>query len=348
MTAPHCALPGAERPLVAAPMAGGPSTPELVAAVAHAGGWGFLAGGYRDADGLASQIAALRAAAVTHFGVNLFVPTPVPVDPAAYARYAARLADDAARHGVDAPATTAPEDDDDAWRAKLDLLVADPVPVVSFTFGVPEPGVVADLQRAGSAVLVTVTTEAEARAGAAAGADGLVAQGVDAGGHSGTHAPAVMPAGVGAAELTRAATAATGLPVVATGGVAGPDDVRALLDAGAETVAVGTLLLRADEAGTSATHRDALVDPRFDHTVVTHAFTGRPARALANDFVARHHDDAPLGYPALHHLTRPLRAAAARAGDPQGVHLWAGTGFRAAPTGPAAGIVDELLATSRR
>lgn len=339
-------LLGCERPLVAAPMAGGPSTPELVAAVAGAGGCGVLAGGYRDADGLAEQVAAVRAAGVTAFGVNLFVPTPVPVDADAYARYAARLAPDARRHGLEAPSETPPADDDDHWDAKLDLLRREPVPLVSFTFGIPAPEVIADLRRAGSTVLITVTTEDEARDAAAAGADGLVAQGATAGGHSGVHHPTLAAPTVGTADLTARVGAATGLPVVAAGGVAGPDDVRALLTAGAVAVAVGTLLLRRDEAGTSATHREALADPRLDRTVITHAFTGRPARALANDFVARHHAAAPLGYPALHHLTRPLRAAAARAGDPDLVHLWAGTGFRAARTGPAAALVDELLATS--
>jgi nitronate monooxygenase len=109
-------------------------------------------------------------------------------------------------------------------------------------------------------------------------------------------------------------------------------------------VAVGTLLLRCDEAGTSETHRAALGDPRFARTVVTRAFTGRPARALANTFTDRHDKQAPLGYPALHHLTRDLRAAAGRAGNPEMLHLWAGTGYRNAGTGPAAGIIAELAA----
>ncbi len=118
------------------------------------------------------------------------------------------------------------------------------------------------------------------------------------------------------------------------GGVDGPSRVRQLLAAGAEAVAVGTLLLRTDESGASATHRAALADPRFTRTVITHAFTGRPARGLHNGFIERHEKRAPYGYPALHHLTRGLRAAAAAEGDADRVHLWAGTGFRSAPTGP--------------
>ncbi|MGW5672064.1 nitronate monooxygenase, partial [Micromonospora sp. NPDC003776] len=126
--------------------------------------------------------------------------------------------------------------------------------------------------------------------------------------------------------------------------VAGPADVRAALTAGATAVLVGTLLLRAAESGTSRTHRDALADPHRDATVVTRAFTGRPARALRNAFTDRYDADAPLGYPAVHHLTRPLRVAAAQAGDADRLHLWAGTGWRAARAAPAAEIVAELTA----
>ena len=107
-------------------------------------------------------------------------------------------------------------------------------------------------------------------------------------------------------------------------------------------MAVGTLLLCTDESGASRTHRDALADPGFPGTVVTRAFTGRPARALRNRFVDEHDATAPAGYPAIHHLTRRLRQAAAAAGDPHGVHLWAGTGFRSATTGPARDVIGRL------
>ncbi|MEV0461230.1 nitronate monooxygenase, partial [Catellatospora methionotrophica] len=114
--------------------------------------------------------------------------------------------------------------------------------------------------------------------------------------------------------------------------------------AGADAVSVGTVLLRSDEAGTSAVHRAALTDPARTGTVITHAFTGRPARALRNGFIDEHGEHAPYGYPAVHHLTTGLRRAAAAAGDAERVHLWAGTGYRRAATGPAAAIVTGLAA----
>ena len=132
------------------------------------------------------------------------------------------------------------------------------------------------------------------------------------------------------------------MPIIAAGGLATAADVAAVLSAGADAVAVGTVLLRADEAGTSATHRAAIADPARTGTVRTHAFTGRPARGLRNDFTDRYAGVAPLGYPAVHHLTRPMRAAAAAAGDPERVHLWAGTGYRAATAEPAATILRRL------
>lgn len=331
---------GTGLPVVAAPMAGGPSTVALASAVTDAGGFAFLPAGYLPADGFAAVLTEARAAG-RPFGVNLFVPQPGALPVEAYDGYRAELADEAAALGVDLPAE--PRHDDDAWPAKLDLLVADPVPFVSLTFGLPPHADIARLRAAGSRVLATVTTADEARAAEEAGVDGLVVQGAAAGGHSGTFDPR-RPIGLEpTADVVRAVRAVTALPVVAGGGVDGPEAVTALLAAGAEAVAVGTLLLRATEAGTTPTHRAALADPAFTGTVVTHAFTGRPARALRNEFVERHGASAPYGYPELHHLTRDLRRAAAAAGDPHRLHLWAGTGWRAARERPAGEIVRALV-----
>ncbi|WP_418064477.1 nitronate monooxygenase [Pimelobacter simplex] len=332
-------------PLVAAPMAGGASTPALAAAVGAAGGFAFWPAGYLSAEAFAADLATARAGAAAtgrSFGVNLFVPQEGAIEPAAFAAYAAAIRAEAEALGVVLP--DEPRHDDDAWRAKVDLLLATPVPVVSLTFGLPDRADIAALRRAGTQVLATVTTADEARAAEEAGVDGLVVQGPGAGGHSGTFDPRRPVADGPTADVVHAVRAVSALPLVAGGGVDGSAAVRALLDAGAEAVAVGTLLLRATEAGTSATHRAALGDPAYLRTTVTHCFTGRPARALANGFVARHHGAAPYGHPELHHLTRDLRRAAARAGDPERLHLWAGTGYRAAREAPAATIVSELAA----
>lgn len=329
-----------ELPIVAAPMAGGPTTVGLCRAVADAGAFPFLAGGYLTPSALAEQIEELRAH-TDSFGVNLFVPSPGPVDRAAVTAYAQRLAPEAEDRGVDLPAE--PIHDDDHFGEKFDLLLADPVPVVSFTFGLPTAQAVEALHAVRSRVIVTVTSAEEAGRAAAVGVDALIVQGPDAGGHSAILDPRATPdESIGTARRVREVRQVLDLPVIAAGGVDGPEAARALLTAGADAVAVGTLLLRTDEAGTSDVHRAALADPTFTETTLTRAFTGRPARALVNDFVRRHDADAPSAYPAVHHLTAPLRNAAKAAADPQGVHLWAGTGWRAARTGPAAEVIRQL------
>jgi nitronate monooxygenase len=330
---------GADLPVIAAPMAGGPSTPELVVAAAQAGGLGFLAGGYKTADALAEQIRRTREHNVA-FGVNLFAPNAVPVAEDAYRRYAGALRAEADRYGLTLPEE--PIEDDDHWTDKIDLLTFDPVPWVSFTFGIPGPAVIDALRRAGSTVLQSVTSAAEARRAAESGADALIVQAPAAGGHSATLTPSRPPACVPLPELVAAVRRAVALPVVAAGGIGGDDEVVAALNAGADAVMVGTVLLRTHESGASAPHKAALVDPAFTGTTVTRAFTGRPARALRNDFIERYDAVAPAGYPALHHLTGPLRKAATAAGDTRLIHLWAGTAHRRARAESAAETLARL------
>lgn len=329
-------------PLAAAPMAGGPSTVGLARSVAAAGAFPSLAAGYQTPERLAGEIDAVRSF-TDEFGVNVFVPGPSVHDADALRRFAQALQPVAEQFGVAIP--TAPiQHDRDHWEEKLDQLIHDPVPVVSFTFSLPAAREVAALRNAGTRTLATVTSVAEAKAAHAIGVDGLVVQGWAAGGHSATHDPSREIAAVATEDLVRAIRAAIDLPVSAAGGVDGPEAVQRLLLAGAETVTVGTLLLRADESGASAAHKNALADRRFTTTAISAAYTGRPARGLRNRFMEQFDDLATIGYPAVHHLTRQIRQAAANAGDPEWLHLWAGTGYRAASTGPAARILARLAA----
>ncbi|TLP66291.1 nitronate monooxygenase [Microbispora triticiradicis] len=331
---------GVSAPVLAAPMAGGPGTPALVVAAARAGGLGFLAGGYKDAGALGEQIDQVRAGEVP-FGVNLFAPNPLPVDPAEFRRYARTIAPEGQAYGLDLLAAEAVEDDDH-WSDKIELLLSRPVPVVSFTFAVPHPAVVRALRAAGTLVVQTVTSPAEALQAAEAGADMLVVQASAAGGHSGTFTPRRTPADVPLPRLLGEVAGRVSLPLIGAGGLATPADVVRALGAGAAAAMVGTVLLLADESGTSLPHKDALAGAADRGTVVTRAFTGRPARALRNRFTDRYGDLAPFGYPALHHLTGPMRRAAAAARDPERINLWAGTGHHHATPEPAARILRRL------
>jgi nitronate monooxygenase len=330
---------GTELPVVAAPMAGGPTTPALVLAASAAGSAGFLAGGYKTPEALAAEIAEVRAT-TGQYGVNLFAPSPVPIDRASYAAYRELLLPLAERYAVELPAE--PVEDDDAWQAKIDVLVDAAPPVVSFTFGLPDPVSVARLKRAGCLLMQTVTSADEARTAREARLDGLAVQSADAGGHWGTLTPKRPPERLPLPDLVRAARAMAELPVIAAGGIGSSADVRAALDAGAEAVAIGTMLLLAPEAGTNAAHRAGLTGQDRGDQLTTTAFTGRPAGALRNEFLTAYDGRAPLGYPALHHLTSPIRKAATAAGNPEHVNLWAGTGHRNIEARPAGEILKGL------
>jgi nitronate monooxygenase len=331
-------------------MAGGASRPELAAAVSAAGGLGFLAAGYKSVEAARTEITRLRTLSGGPFGVNLFLPQPPPADPAAVGRYGRSLAAEETRY--QAPLGDPDQGSDDAYDAKVALLLDDPVPLVSFTFGCPDPGTLAAFARVGTLTVVTVTTVDEALAAWRAGADALCVQGVEAGGHQGTHRDAADPAadgrGIGLLALLSEVREAVPLPLVAAGGLMRGSQVAAVLAAGASAAQLGTAFLACPESGAHALHKQALTDPGFAGTVLTRAFSGRPARGLVNRFILEHGGAAPAAYPQVHHLTSGLRRAAAAAGDPQGMALWAGQGHRLArplPAGELVGLLaDELAA----
>ncbi len=321
-------------------MAGGPTTPELVAAVGDAGGLGLLAAGYLTAAAFAAQLDELAALSGAPFGVNLFLPSPRRGDPAALAAYAERLRPLAARFGTE---PGAPRWDDDDLEAKLDVICARRPAVVTFTFAAPETAMVTRVREATGAVVgATVTSAGEARAAWDAGADLLVAQGVEAGGHRGTFDDDDTP-GLPLLELLALVRQEVpDAPLVATGGLVDTHDIRHAMAAGADAVQLGTAFLLTPEAGTNPAHRAALRDPHLDRTRLTRAFTGRTARGLDNA-MARDPYGAPAAYPEVHHLTRPLRAAAAAVGDLETPHFWAGTRHAAITDESAGALVARLL-----
>lgn len=328
-------------PLVGAPMAGGPSTPALAAAVSEAGGLGFLAGGYRTAGQLAEEITAARAATGGPIGVNLFVPQPSGADVVLLDEYAELLDPLAEYYGVRLGLPRF--GDDDCWPEKLQVIADLRPTVVSFTFGAPSPDDIETLRALRILTMVTVTSAYEAGIALGHGAEVLVVQGPKAGGHRGTFAPEVHP-GTDSLEdlLSEIGHAHPHVPLVAAGGLGTSADVAAVLRDGVVAAQVGTALLLADEAGTNPTHRAALTNPEFINTTVTCAFSGRYARGLENDFTRAFEDVAPVGYPEINQMTAPIRAAAVSVDDPHGTSLWAGTAYRSARSAPAAVIIAAL------
>ena len=256
--------------------------------------------------------------------------------------YASSLTADAARLGVQAGV---PRFDDDAFDAKLAVLVAEPVAVVSFTFGLPPQSAVDALHAAGSEVWVTVTSPDEARESAAVGADALVVQGVEGGGHRG-----IFRDDDDASDLTLLAAlqlirAAVDLPLVAAGSVMTGATVAAVLAAGAAAARLGTAYLLTPEAGTSAAQRDATTTET--PTVLTRAFSGRLARGITNRFQREHDPSALHAYPEVHHLTSPLRAQARKDGSADDINLWAGQAHSLVAEQNAADLTRRLAADAR-
>ena len=333
-------LDSCDIPIVLAPLAGGPSTPELAAAVSNAGGLGFLAAGYLTAAELADRCRRTGELTGRPFGVNLFVPGSAG-DAAGARRFATEIEGHVASVGARLGEL---RHDDDDWDAKLAYLTAAPVAVVSFTFGIPGEDVIAALRADGAEVWVTVTSLDDARRAAAAGADLLVVQGYEAGGHRGGTSDAPDEA-VGLIALLQLITANVATPVVAAGGIATGQAIAAVLCLGARAAALGTAFLDAAEAATAPVQRSAL---RQDApTRLTRAFSGRTARGIENDFLRAHSESAPAAYPEVHHLTSPMRKAAREAGLADYVNLWAGQAYPLTASAPAADLVRDLWDQAR-
>jgi nitronate monooxygenase len=316
-------------PVVLAPLAGGPSTPELAVAVARAGGLGFVAAGYLPPDEFADRLRRARAETTGVIGANVFVLEDRPIDEGALAAYIRELESEGE--------LGKPRFEDDWLEPKVEAALAAGASVLSTTFGPPPAWLVDAAHAAGVQVWATVANLGDARVAVDAGADVLVAQGAEAGGHRASFDDAAEEDVVLLDLLPQLRD--LGRPVVASGGIVDRATADAARAAGASAVQAGTAFLLCPEAGTNAVHRAALQRP--GETAITRAFTGRRARGIVNRFM-RDHADAPSAYPHIHHVTAPLRAAARAAGDHERVNLWAGTRFTAARARSAREVVAEL------
>jgi nitronate monooxygenase len=326
-------------PIVLAPLAGGPSTPGLVAEVSEADAFGFLAAGYLTPERLAEQFVELRSLTGRPFGVNLFSPPPARAEPETYADYTDEIRRWAAARGLP---VGEPRFHDDHFAGKLDLLTDDPVAVVSFTFGMPDADAVGRLHDAGSEVWVTVTSPEEASIAVDGDSDVLVVQGSEAGGHRGSFEDDETAPTQSLATLLELLSGAT-RPLVAAGGIVSGEGIAAALAAGARAAQLGTAFLLCPEAGTSEPHRQALRSGSAP-TRLTRAFTGRTARGIENQFMLEHDGPAVAAYPEIHELTQPFRQAARLAGDGSVINLWAGEAYPLVRELPAAELVRVLAA----
>jgi nitronate monooxygenase len=337
-------------PILQSPMVGA-STAAMAVAVSQAGGMGSLGFGATAPADIGPAVDALRAQTAAPFGANLFVLPPARPDAAIVDAALRRLAPWYAELGEDSPA--APNDFAPDFEAQLAALTAAAPPVASFTFGILSRAQVDALHAVGTYVVGTATTAAEARAWAAVGADGISAQGAEAGGHRGHFLGEAEASLVGTMALVATIRAAVDLPVIAAGGIMDGRGVVAALALGASAAQMGTAFLLADQTAANAPWRRAIAEAGDDPTRLTRAFTGRHARGIENRFMRdlRAVEDEVPAYPVQNRLTQPLRAAAAKAGEPDMISLWAGQAVKLAQPGDAGEMIktwwDEAKAASQ-
>jgi nitronate monooxygenase len=345
-TAAFCARFGVRVPILLAPMAGS-CPPSLAIAVANAGGMGGAGALLMQPPEILDWAAAVRAGTDGPFQLNLWIPDPPPQRDAAHeARVRAFLA----RWGPEVPPEAGDATPPD-FAAQCEALLEARPPVVSSIMGLYPPEFVRRLKEAGIAWFATVTTVAEARAAEAAGADVIVAQGAEAGGHRGAFDQgAAERALVGLFALLPAVVDAVRLPVVATGGVADARGVAAALALGASAAQIGTGFLRCPEAGLHPAWADALARTAPEGTAVSRVFSGRAGRSVATAYVrAATAPDAPAPapYPVQRGLTAPMRRAAERAGDAERMQMWAGQSAALARAEPAGEVVRRVWEGAR-
>ncbi|HEY5798781.1 MAG TPA: nitronate monooxygenase [Burkholderiaceae bacterium] len=335
---------GLRTPLFQAPMAGGSTTPELVAAVSNAGALGSLACAMLPPDEIVRQSIQIRAQTDKPFALNLFVLEPPQPDDAVVAAGLARL--QPVRDELGMPPADLPAIWCQSCSAQLEAVLTVKPALVSFTFGIIDAATVRRLQDAGIRVMGTATNVAEALAWQEAGADLVCAQGVEAGGHRGTFIGTFEASYTGLATLLPRIVDAVRIPVVAAGGLMDGRGIAAALLMGAGAAQLGTAFLTCDESGIPSAYKQRLLQAGDTATAITRAFSGRPARALVNGFVERMRAiDAVLPpYPVQNALTTPIRAFAAKAGQMEYVSMYAGQGAGMARAMPAAELVAQLQA----
>jgi nitronate monooxygenase len=338
-------LLGSELPIIQAPMAG-VQLGALAAAVSNAGGLGSLPCAMLSPDGMRKELSAVRTASPKPLNVNFFCHVPPPADAARESAWRAALAPYFREFGID-PASIPSGPGRTPFSAEaIDVLEEFKPEVVSFHFGLPPPELLARVKRMGAKVLSSATTVDEGLWLEAHGADAVIAQGLEAGGHRGIFLTNDLGTQLGTFALVPQLVRALKVPVIAAGGIADAKGVKAALALGAAGAQVGTAFLLCPEATTSAVHRAALKAGAARPTVLTNLFTGRPARGFINRVIREMGPINPAvpAFPLATSAIAPLRAKAEAAGSGDFSPLWSGQNPAGCREIPAAQLVRELAA----
>jgi nitronate monooxygenase len=332
---------GIDHPIILAPMAGGAGTPELVAAVSNAGGLGSWGGAYSTPQQILDAAKQIRALTGKPFALNLFAGGYEPdrhVDPGPMLELVSRVH---AELGLPPPAL--PPNPQSPFEDQLAAVIEARPAMFSFTFGIPAGDALTRMRKAGILISGTATTVEEAKALAEAGVDNIVCQGEEAGAHRGTFLRPFEQSMVPARELLAGALKAVSVPLIASGGLMDGKDIAAMLKLGAVATQLGTAFLPCSECGTPAVYKQAILNARADTTVITRAYSGRPARGLRNNFIEMVGEQHILPFRQQNDLTRPMRGEAGKQGVADYLSLWVGRGVTRARQMPAADLVRTLV-----
>jgi nitronate monooxygenase len=331
-------------PIIQAGMAGGITTPELVAAVSNAGGLGMIGAGYMTPKDLELSIQKVRDRTDKPFGVNLFVPETPVIDQEEIDRANQLLEPISQRLGINKKKEV-PLINTTSFDEQIQIVIKNKIPVASFTFGIPPRNVIEQLKENGITVIGTATTVNEARQNEDAGMDMIVVQGSEAGGHRGSFADPFDQAMIGTIALIPQVSDQVKIPVIAAGGIMDGRGLLASLILGAKAVQMGTAFVTCKESGAHDLHKKAILNSSEEQTVITSAFSGKPARGLNNEFIRIMKDyegDLPP-YPIQNILTQTIRKEAAKQGKREWMSLWCGQNPRLSQHITAAELIKMVV-----
>jgi nitronate monooxygenase len=331
-------------PLIVAPMAGGPSSVDLVVASSESGALGSIGGAYLSPQALDQFLQEVKSKTQKPICVNLFVPSQLTQVDKTKLDLAIRRTEKFRKElSIPTPPLTPPFEEN--FENQLEIILHHKPKVFSFVFGLLERPFIQALKKAGIYIVGTATSPSEALALEESGVDAVVAQGIEAGGHRGIFDPNAEDPQIKTLDLIQQIKAQSRIPIIAAGGIMTAQDIQEALKAGAQAAQMGTAFLATKEAGSSSPYRQALLQNPDRQTKTTRAFSGRLARGLVNRFMIDldAHPEAILPFPAQNKFTRDLRTSSAQQGSPDFLSLWSGSGKGDLWTGSAGELISKLF-----
>lgn len=326
-----------ETPIIQAPMAGGITSPELVAAVSNAGALGSLGAGYMQPEEIRKVIRQIKSLTKKPFNVNLFVPESEHKDPdqSSLVEILKSLWRELSDEPFDGSTQTQP-----SFAEQVQVLLEESVPFFSFTFGIPDAQILKEFKKQGTVIIGTATTPDEAEKLEEAGMDAIVCQGYEAGGHRGTFTN--RDPYFSLFTLLPLAAKRVKLPLIAAGGIMNGRLGASAMLAGASAIQMGTAFITVKESQAAPAYKQVLMNGPYSSTCITKVVSGKPARAIENELIDKLEGSEVASYPKQHYMTQKLRALAAKKGEPEYMFLLAGQGYPLCGSQTAAELVKQI------